>query len=238
MTAAPSTSNNRPPWLGLTVIAVILLLLLFTDWRSALQSVLQQVESLGLWAPVVFVLLYVLACVFFIPGSILTLGAGALFGVVKGSLIVSLAATLGATAAFLVGRHFARSWVEGKLAAFPKFAAIDQAVSRNGWQTVLLTRLSPAFPFTLLNYAYGVTHVSLKEYVLASWLGMLPGTVVFVYLGSLAKAGTQTETKTPAQWALLIIGLIATLAVTWLITRRAKQVLNTRLAVTDSNQAS
>jgi uncharacterized membrane protein YdjX (TVP38/TMEM64 family) len=164
------------------------------------------------------------------------LGAGALFGVVKGSLIVSLAATLGATAAFLIGRHFARTWVEGKLAAHPKFTAIDQAVSRNGWQTVLLTRLSPAFPFTLLNYAYGLTHVSLKEYVLASWLGMLPGTVLYVYIGSLAQSNTPAGTRTPAQWALLVIGLIATLAVTWLITRRAKQALNTRLAVTDSNK--
>jgi len=232
MTPAPANRNDRRPWLGLAVLAGMLVLLLFTDWRSGLHSLLQLVESLGVWGPVVFVLLYVLASVFFIPGSILTLGAGALFGVVKGSLIVSLAATLGATAAFLVGRHFARTWVEGKLAAYPKFAAIDQAVSRNGWQTVLLTRLSPAFPFTLLNYAYGVTHVSLKEYVLASWLGMLPGTVVFVYLGSLAKAGTQMETKTPAQWALLIVGLIATIIVTWLITRRAKQVLNTHLVAT------
>ncbi|MGV3756486.1 MAG: TVP38/TMEM64 family protein [Verrucomicrobiota bacterium] len=238
MTPAPANRNDRRPWLGLAVPAVVLSLLLFTDWRSGLQSILKQVESFGIWAPVVFVLLYVLACVLLIPGSILTLGAGALFGVVKGSLIVSLAATLGATAAFLVGRHFARTWVKGKLAAHPKFAAIDQAVSRNGWQTVLLTRLSPAFPFTLLNYACGITHVPLKEYVLASWLGMLPGTVVFVYLGSLAKAGTQMETKTPAQWALLIVGLIATIIVTWLITRRAKQALNTRLAVTDSNQAS
>lgn len=232
MTSAPPTSSARRPWLGLAVIVCVLLLLLFTDWRSGLHSLLQLVESLGVWGPVVFVLLYVLASVFFIPGSILTLGAGALFGLVKGSLLVSLAATLGATAAFLVGRHFARAWVEGKLAAYPRFAAIDQAVSRNGWQTVLLTRLSPAFPFTLLNYAYGLTHVSLKEYVLASWIGMLPGTVVFVYVGSLAKAGTQLEAKTPAQWALLIVGLMATIGVTWLITRRAQQALNTNLVAT------
>jgi len=236
MTPAPPTSSARRLWLGWAVIVCVLLLLFFTDWRSGLHSLLQLVESLGVLGAVVFVLLYVLASVFFIPGSILTLGAGALFGLVKGSLLVSLAATLGATAAFLVGRHFARTWVEGKLAAYPRFAAIDQAVSRNGWQTVLLTRLSPAFPFTLLNYAYGVTHVPLKEYVLASWLGMLPGTVLYVYIGSLAKTGTQANAKTPAQWALLIIGLIATLAVTWLITRRAKQVLNARLAVTDSNK--
>jgi uncharacterized membrane protein YdjX (TVP38/TMEM64 family) len=224
--------------LGLALIVCVLGLLLCTDWRSGLQSILKQVESFGIWAPVAFVLLYVLACVFFIPGSILSLGAGALFGVVKGSLIVSLAATLGATAAFLIGRHFARTWVEGKLAAHPKFTAINQAVSQNGWQTVLLTRLSPAFPFTLLNYAYGLTQISLKEYVLASWLGMLPGTVLYVYIGSLAKTGTQANTKTPAQWALLITGLIATLVVTWLITRRAKKALNTQLAATDSNQAS
>ncbi len=238
MPSTPPTNPDRRPWLGLVALASVLGLLLFTDWRAALQTVLNHVESLGAWGPVVFVLLYLVACVLLIPGSLLTLGAGALFGVVKGSLIVSLAATLGATAAFLIGRHFARSWVEGKLSAYPKFTAINHAVSQAGWQTVLLTRLSPAFPFVLLNYAYGLTRVSLRDYVLASWLGMLPGTVLYVYIGSLAQTGVQTNTKTPAQWALWVVGLLATLGVTWLITRRARQALNSRLTTTGSDKAS
>lgn len=157
-----------------------------------------------------------------------------MFGLWQGTLLVSLASVSGATAAFLIGRYFARDWVEGRLAAFPKFTAINHAVAHDGWKVVLLTRLSPAFPFVLLNYAYGLTRVSLKDYVLASWIGMLPGTVLFVYLGSLASAGAQAEGKSTAQWLLLAVGLLATIAVTVMITQRARQALNERLANTGS----
>jgi uncharacterized membrane protein YdjX (TVP38/TMEM64 family) len=179
----------------------------------------------------VFVLLYVVACVLFLPGSVLTLGAGVIFGVVKGSVIVSVASTLGATVAFLVGRYLARGWVSGKIEGNARFEAIDRAIGREGWRIVGLTRLSPIFPFNLLNYAFGLTRVRLDHYMVASWVGMMPGTVMYVYLGSLAGSlatlgsGAGGSTHTPAQWAFYGVGLLATVAVTVYVTRIARRAL-------------
>jgi len=171
----------------------------------------------------VFIPLYVVACVLFIPGSILTLSAGFLFGVVRGSIYVSVAATLGATLAFLIGRYFARQWVAARLANYPKFKAVDEAVAREGWKIVALTRLSPVFPFNLLNYAFGLTNGGVRDYVLASWAGTLPGTILYVYLGSLAgdlsRVATGGTQRSAAEWALDAIGLLATIAVTVYVTR-------------------
>ena len=173
--------------------------------------------------------MYVRATVLLVPGSVLTLGAGAVYGVLYGSLIVSLASTLGATAAFLVGRHLARAAVARRVSGNPRFAALDQAVADEGWKIVVLTRLSPAFPFTFLNYAFGLTRVPLRDYTLASWLGMMPGTVMYVYLGSLADAAGSTRQRTPAEWALYAIGLLATIAVTVVVTRLARRALAQKL---------
>jgi uncharacterized membrane protein YdjX (TVP38/TMEM64 family) len=151
------------------------------------------------------------------------------FGVVKGSIVCSIAATLGATAAFLVGRYLTRDWVARKIEGNESFSSIDKAVAGEGWKIVGLTRLSPVFPFTFLNYAFGLTRVSLRDYFLASWIGMMPGTVMYVYLGALANAGIQSEGRTPAQWALLIIGLLATIAVTIFVTRIAKKALGKKI---------
>lgn len=208
---------------------------IFFDFRSHLLSLLQHIEGMGFPGYGLFFAVYVAACVFFIPGSILTLGAGAIYGVVNGSLLVSLSSTIGATAAFLIGRHLARDWVAGKIQDNARFAAVDNAVGEQGWQIVALTRLSPIFPFALLNYAYGLTKVRLRDYFLASWLGMLPGTVMYVYLGSLAKSlsavGTDcVECKRSAwQWGLYVLGLVATVAVTIVITRVAQRALRQKL---------
>src|SRR6266853_3300553 len=170
-----------------------------------LKNALDSIRGLGPLAPIAFVAIYILACVLFLPGSILTIGAGVIFGVVRGSIYVSIAATLGATAAFLVGRYFARDWIAKKLEGNAKFKAIDEAVGREGWKIVLLTRLSPVFPFNLLNYAYGLTRVRLRDYFFASWIGMIPGTILFVYIGSLsgdlARAAGGGAKRTPAGWA-------------------------------------
>jgi len=178
---------------------------------------------------VAFVGIYVLACVFFIPGSVLTLGAGAVYGVVQGSLLVSVASTLGATAAFLVGRYLARDWVARKIEGNDKFRAIDEGVAREGWKIVGLTRLSPVFPFNLLNYALGMTRIGLRDYVLAG-VGMLPGTLLYVYYGAVAgevaavASGAGVERDT-GYYAVLGLGLLATLAVTTLVTRTARRAL-------------
>ena len=201
--------------------------------QELLQNALTWVESLGSIAPIAFIVLYNVATVLLIPGSLLTLGSGVLFGLVWGSVYVFFAATLGATLAFWLGRTVARDWVSKKISAYPKFAAIDKAVAKEGFKIVFLTRLSPLFPFNLLNYAFGITQVSLKDYVLGS-VGMIPGTILYVYIGSLigsvAQIGMKGATLDPQtqklQWIAKIIGFIATIAVTVYITRIAKKALN------------
>jgi uncharacterized membrane protein YdjX (TVP38/TMEM64 family) len=183
---------------------------------------------------IAFIGIYILATVAFFPGSILTLGAGVLFGVVAGSFYVFIGATLGATAAFLVGRYLARNWVAQKIAGNDQFRAIDEAVGQEGFKIVALTRLSPVFPFNLLNYAYGLTGVSLKDYFLGS-IGMIPGTVMYVYLGSLAGSiatiGTETQPTNPTvQWTIRIVGFIATVAVTIYVTRIARKALDAQVS--------
>jgi len=225
-----SPARGRGGWrraaILVVVVGALVALLALVDVRALLNTTLEAVASVGPWGPVLFVLVYVLATILFLPGSVLTLGAGAVFGVVWGSLYVSIASTLGATAAFLVGRYLARGWVAKKLDGQDAFAAIDRAVADEGWKIVGLTRLSPVFPFSLLNYAFGLTRVTLRDYVLASWLGMMPGTVMYVYIGSVARAAG--EKKTPAEWALYGSGLVATLAVTVFVTRLARRALAQR----------
>lgn len=195
-----------------------------------LKNALKWVESLGTLGAIVFIGIYIVATVAFLPGSILTLGAGVIFGVWLGAFYVFVGATLGATAAFLVGRYLARNWVAKKIAGNDKFNAIDRAVSKEGLKIVLLTRLSPIFPFNLLNYAFGVTGVSIQDYILGS-IGMIPGTIMYVYIGSLAGnlalIGTATQSTNPTlQWIIRIVGFIATIAVTIYVNRIAKQALS------------
>lgn len=218
------------------VILVIVALLAAGKYFNAqerLREALAWIEGLGVRGPAVFVALYILACVLLVPGSLLTLGAGSVFGLLKGFVCVSLGSTLGATLAFLVGRYFARDWVASRVAQNEKFSAIDQAVGREGWKIVGLTRLSPIFPFNLLNYAFGLTSVSLRDYFLASWIGMMPGTVMYVYLGALvgdlARIGGEKHARTPGEWALYVVGLVATVAVTVYVTRIARTALQERI---------
>jgi uncharacterized membrane protein YdjX (TVP38/TMEM64 family) len=194
--------------------------------QDLLQQVLDWIRESGMWGPVIYIGLYVLACVCLVPGSVLTLGAGAIFGVLWGCLYTSVAATLGATAAFLVGRYLARDWVTGKLERHPAFATIDRAVAQDGWKIVGLTRLSPLLPFNLLNYGFGLTRVSLRDYVLATWVGITPGMTLYVYLGSLA----QRPGGTRAEWVLYGVGLLATVAVTVVLTRLARRALAKKIA--------
>ncbi|MBE9146203.1 TVP38/TMEM64 family protein [Planktothrix mougeotii] len=201
--------------------------------QQLITYLLDWVEHLGFWGPLAFIIVYNLATILFIPGSLLTLGAGVIFGVIWGSIYVSIGSVIGATFAFLIGRYFARNWVAKKLENYENFKAIDQAVGQEGWKIVGLTRLSPIFPFNLLNYAFGLTNVSLKDYFLASWIGMLPGTILYVYLGSLvgslAQLGMGERSRTPIEWLLYGIGLMATVIVTIYITKIAQNALNQKI---------
>ena len=235
--AQQEPSSNRLALIGklaLAVLAVAVLVWIRSDISSFLRNVLETVSELGPWGPVAFLLVYVAATVLLLPGFILTLGAGFVFGLGWGIVLVSASSTLGATASFLIGRYLARDWVAGKMRAFPRFAAVDEAVAEEGWKIVGLTRLSPAFPFNLLNYAYGITRVKLRHYVLASWLGMLPGTILYVYIGSLAgdlaTLGAAGRERTPGEWAFYGVGLLATVAVTVQVTRLARRALDKRVS--------
>ena len=188
------------------------------------------VESLGPLGPAVFIAGYAVATVAFIPGSILTLAGGAIFGLAKGTLIVFIGASLGSALAFLVARYLARAAIERRIEESSRFAAIDSAVAKQGLKIVFLLRLSPIFPFNLLNYALGLTRVSFRDYVIAS-IGMLPGSFLYVYygkaIGSLAAvAGGAELDKGAGYWVVLALGLAATLIVTTIVTNIARKALS------------
>jgi len=187
------------------------------------------VESLGLWGPLAFIGGYAVAAVAFVPGSILSLAAGAIFGLARGTLYVFAGATLGASAAFLVARYGARRWVERRLEEKARFQALDRAIAGQGLRITFLLRLSPVFPFNLLNYALGLTRVRFRDY-LAACLGMLPGTFLYVYygkaLGSLAAvAGGAAPERGAARWIVLGVGLLATVLVTAFVARLAQRAI-------------
>ena len=213
------------------LIIVLVATAKYFNVQELLKSGLDWIAGLGPWGPVTFIIIYTLATILFIPSSLLTLGAGAIFGVLWGSIYVSIGATIGASAAFLIGRYLVRGWVEQRLEGNNKFKAIDEAVAKEGWKIVGLTRLSPIFPFILLNYAFGVTQVSFKDYFFPTWIGITPGTVFYVYVGSLASslAPVGEERRTPVEWVLYAVGLMATVLVTLYLTHIARKALEKRV---------
>lgn len=231
-TAPLKASTSRGKLILYAVVGLAALAVLILAGRKAGAYVPQfaaWVESLGVWGPVVFILGYAVATVAFIPGSLLTLAAGAIFGLAKGTLYTFIGATLGASAAFLVARYGARGAIEKKIAGNPRFAAIDRAVGREGFKIVALLRLSPVFPFNLLNYSLGLTKVRFLHYAAAS-VAMIPGTLLYVYYGkaagSLAALASGAETEKGAEsWIFLGVGLLATIIVTTYVTRLASRAL-------------
>jgi uncharacterized membrane protein YdjX (TVP38/TMEM64 family) len=187
------------------------------------------VDGLGSWGPVVFIAGYALATVAFVPGSLLTLAAGALFGLARGTVLVLVAATLGASLSFLVARYLARGLVERRLAGNERFAAIDRAIGLEGRRIVFLLRLSPLVPFNLLHYALGLTRVRFADYLVAS-AGMVPGTLLYVYYGKVAGdvarlAGGGTVRRDAGYYVVLGLGLVATVLVTAVVSRAARRAL-------------
>jgi uncharacterized membrane protein YdjX (TVP38/TMEM64 family) len=224
-----SAARAGAPWLKLA-LALAALGALIALGRSAggrVDELRDWIAGLGALGPLVFVVAYALGVAAFLPGAALTLAGGAIFGVVKGTAVVFVAALLGSTLAFLIARHVARGLVEQRLAGNAQFAAIDRAIGQQGRKIVFLLRLSPVFPFSLGNYALGLTRVSLPDYVLAG-AGMLPGTLLYVYVGSLAGDVASAAAGGGAQAgraALTALGLAATALVTVFITRIARRAL-------------
>jgi uncharacterized membrane protein YdjX (TVP38/TMEM64 family) len=213
----------------LVVAALAALVLLGRSAGAYLPRFAAWVDGLGVWGPLVFIAGYAVAVVAFVPASLLTLAAGAIFGITRGVLYVFVAAVLGSAAAFLLARNLARSAIERRLAGNVRFAAIDRAVGAAGRKIVFLLRLSPAFPFTILNYALGLTRVSFADYLIAS-IGMIPGTLLYVYYGKLAGdvaalAGGASVEKGTGYYTVLGLGLVATVVVTTLVARTARRAL-------------
>ena len=188
---------------------------------------LREAGALGI---LVYVAVFIVAAICFVPGSILTIGAGVAYGLLWGTVVASITSAIAATAAFLVARTIARRRVARWAASDPRFAALDAAIGEDGLKLVILVRLSPLIPFNVLNYALGLTRVRLRDYALGSFVGLLPVTLLYVYVGSvagqLASMARGTATGGPVRQAVSAIGLAATIAVTIYVTRLARRALD------------
>lgn len=217
----------------LLIFVAVLVLLGIAVWQLPLSEWLEQaltwIESNERIAWLVFGLVYIAAIVLLLPGSVFSLAAGYLFGVWQGWAVVVVSATIGAILSLLIGRSLLREWVVKRARDMANFDHLDNAVSNKGFLIVFLTRLSPAFPFSLINYVYGVTKIKLRDYAIATFFGIMPASLLYIYLGSTAKnlqdvLGGNIESSPAQQW-LLYAGLLATLIVTVIITRIATKAL-------------
>ena len=184
-------------------------------------NVIERTASSGPVGYLGFILIYIVSTVMMLPGSPLTFTAGALFGFWKGLIFVSIGSTLGASCAFMVSRYLIRKSIEKRVLKNKKFQSIDNEIDEQGWKIVILARLSPIIPFFLLNYALGITKIRFIHFIFASWVGMIPGTTVYVLMGTMGGAFINGK-KSSFEWSLLGMGLIATILVTLLISKIVK----------------
>jgi len=221
------------PLLLVVIVIVIFVLALKLNLGARLGELQTWIKSLGTLGPVVFILIYVVATVLSIPGSVITIAAGVLFGSVLGVIVVSIASTIGASLAFLIARYFARGAVEQWLSKSEKFQKLDNLTEKHGAIIVAITRLVPIFPFVLLNYGFGLTKVRFWTYVFWSWLCMLPGTILYV-VGTDAIATALREGRIP--W-VLVTALVIIIAVVIVVTRAARRKLRKKEAGIDTQQS-
>ncbi len=225
MTASTAVERSGRPWvkpvlLGLALVAMLVAANVF-GLGARLENLRTWILELGGWGPVVFIALYAVAVVAAVPASVLTIAAGAMFGSVLGVVSVSVASTLGAALAFAVARWFARDSVARWLGKNERFSALDRMTAEHGAIVVAITRLVPIFPFTLLNYGFGLTGVRFRTYVLWSWLCMLPGTILYV-VGADAVTSGLAEGRVP--WLLVAVVVVVAIGLT-MIVRRARRTL-------------
>ncbi len=231
--AAGPAPGGRSPLLAVAAAIVLLVAVLVLPVKDGLLAAVAWMQGAGTAGALAYIALYAVSTVLMLPGSILTLGAGFVYGPVGGFVVVTLGANLGAAAAFLLGRTLMRSTVEGWVEGRPRFAALDKAMGDEGLKLVTLIRLSPIFPFNLINYGLGLTRLTLWEYVLGGVIGMAPGIALFVYLGStvsevgqlLSGGGDAGSAGQAVYW----LGLVATIAVTVVVTRSARRALEAQI---------
>jgi len=231
------TAASRRHLLLVAALAGLVIAVTLLPVASWLIATVEWVRSAGALGVVAFSVIYIAAAVLLLPASVLTLGAGFVYGPIWGTLLVSPVSVAAAVVAFAAARTALRGWVTRRFARGPRFAALDRAIADDGFKIVALLRLSPVFPYNMLNYLCGVTRIDAKRYALASWLGMLPGTLLYVYLGSVATNAAELAAggsgpASPWQRAFYWLGLAATLAVTIAITRLARRALRKSLADT------
>lgn len=230
------SSWKKWPWkwigAGLAVVALIVAVK-FLPVAAWLTGFNEWVKGFGPWAVVLYIGVYAVATVLFLPGWIFTVGAGVAFGLLWGTVAAICGATLGATLSFLIARYAARGAVSKRFSKNKKFKQIDAAIGKQGWKVVGLLRLSPLIPFNLSNYLYGLTSIEFLPYVLASFIGMLPGTLLYVYLGTIGKVGLEASEgsgsgRSSLEYIFLGVGLVATIIVTIVVTRVARGALKKR----------
>jgi len=218
----------------IVVIGILIALFLtmkFLPVQQWLRNFNDWVGQMGVVGIFIFIIVYAVATVLLAPGSVLTIGAGFAFGLWKGFVAVSAGSTLGAALAFLVARFIAGDKIEAIAQRNEKFRRIDNAIGKQGAKLILLLRLSPVIPFNLSNYFYGLTGVRFWPYVLASWIGMMPGTFLYVYIGTAGKAAASAAAGGEAMkhgwqyWTFMSVGLVATIIVTIWVTKIARNAL-------------
>ena len=221
-----------------TIVIALFFAMRFLPVQQWLRTFNDWVAQMGTAGIFIFIGVYAVATVLLAPGAILTIGAGFAFGLWKGFLATSGGATIGAALAFLVARFIARDKIEAIAQRNDKFRKIDNAIGRQGAKLIFLLRLSPVIPFNLSNYFYGLTAVKFWPYVVASWIGMMPGTFLYVYIGTAGKAAVATAAGGgPAvkhawqYWTFLCVGLAATIIVTIWVTKIARDALKRDVAM-------
>jgi uncharacterized membrane protein YdjX (TVP38/TMEM64 family) len=217
-TAAAKHRIWRPIVLIVAVVATVVLAGAL-GLGEKLSAIREWIGSLGFFGPVVFIAIYAAATVAAIPGSALTVAAGALFGSVVGVIAVSAGSTLGAALSFLIARYFARDAISSWLSDKDKFRRLDRMTEKQGAIIVAITRLVPLFPFNLLNYGFGLTHVSFRTYVFWSWLCMLPGTILYV-VGADAIVRAVREGRVPWPLVAVLVGATVLLVIAGTRARR------------------
>lgn len=219
----------RLEWIALGLVLIgVAFALRSLPVRASLEKATLWIESLGWWAPVAFLVLYVICTLLLVPRTVLTVGAGFLFGPIGGLILALGAINLGANLAFALGRHFARGAVERRIRDHRRLRSLEHAVARGGWRFVALTRLTPIFPYSVLNYAFGLTRVRWVSFAAGSFAGMFPGTLLLVILGSLTDFAAERSGSHPGPWVNVLLAIVVAIALvaTWIVSRLAKRVLD------------
>lgn len=220
--------------------AGIISTIIFLPFEKWLISVLEWTKGMGIWGPVVVASLYAAGAILFLPGSFMTMAAGFLFKVVLGTITVSVGSTIGACAAFMVARTFGRKWIAARIVKSRQFTAFDQAVKHHAFKVILLTRLSPAFPYNMLNYAFGLTKIEFWKYAFGSWIGMIPPTIMYTYFGSGLRSLTEIAAgrpeNSPSERIFFWAGLAVTIVATLFIANLARKALQQKIQ--DDNNTS